>query len=421
MSWDPRAPRALRPSTSSLATTAKLRLCVMRVPSCHNKPVVAIFDWNISATSPAGSVIRQQLAGLVDEFDFTVFSDQFDNPNPLKIQFVRVPLHGPELLKDTVYPYLARLYYHAWERRQSRSAAIRQGTEGQGFLPHIAYAHFCHRTFLMHHWRDVAPTGIRRLASRLIHEHSAVRERRVYANARIIVVPSNGLRRDIGVAYPSTAPKIVVIHNPIDPTHFARPATFCADAERASLGLSADDIVLVFVAKGAFGRKGLVSLLTALTRTQSRHLKLLVVGGSQRELSEAGSMVRRLGLKDRVLFTGLVADTRPKLWCADIYAAPSTYEAFSLAALEAAAARLPLLATPVSGVEEILSPKTGWVISPTADSIAAALSSVLATPRAEIRERGSAARQAVEVYDTSSFLEKWRACLHEVWNEHHAA
>jgi glycosyltransferase involved in cell wall biosynthesis len=230
----------------------------------------------------------------------------------------------------------------------------------------------------------------------------------------MIIVPSEGLRRDLIAAYPGTSPKIRVVHNPVDLEHFTKPATFSVERARAQHSLGANDVVIVFVAKAGFRRKGLIALISALAVVPNRRLKLLVVGGTEHEREEALRQVKGLGLGERVVFAGLLSDVRPTLWCGDIYAAPSTYEAFSLAALEAAAASLPLLATPVSGMEEILSPQTGWEVESTAGSIASALSAIADTPRGTIRDRGLQARRAVEIYDLANFVGGWRTCLLEL-------
>lgn len=378
------------------------------------RAAVVVFDWNVSETSPAGSLIRKQLIGLSGEFQFTVVACRFENPRPDEIGFVRIPLPlSPEILTDALYPHVAMCAYRRW-RRHRPGVVIQQGTGGQRLAPDIVYAHFCHRTFLGRHWHYGAPRGLHKITSWLFHELNASRERRAFAKARLIVVPSEGLRQDIVTAYPDTKTKIRIVHNPVDLTHFTKPAEFVADSVRAQYSLDANDLVLVFVAKAGFGRKGLKPLISALAAVPSRRLKLLIVGGTEREREEARRQAKVLGLGERVVLTGLLSDVRPALWCGDIYAAPSTYEAFSLAALEAAAAGLPLLATPVSGMDEILSPQTGWEVECTVDSIASALSVIVDTPRSTIRDRGVQARRAVEIYDLASFVGGWRTCLLEL-------
>src|SRR4051794_22483743 len=55
------------------------------------RPRVAIFDYVVTERSPSGSCHLRLLEGLHDEFDFTVFATEFDNPAPDRISWVHVP------------------------------------------------------------------------------------------------------------------------------------------------------------------------------------------------------------------------------------------------------------------------------------------------------------------------------------------
>jgi hypothetical protein len=77
-----------------------------------NAKSIALFDLSVTADSPAGSCILQMLKGLCQEYQFTVFADRFDNPNPQAIRWVRVPLpHKPVFLRYMVFKWLAPLVY----------------------------------------------------------------------------------------------------------------------------------------------------------------------------------------------------------------------------------------------------------------------------------------------------------------------
>ena len=53
---------------------------------------IALFDYKIIPTNPIGSCHRRMLMGLSREHEFVVFAVQFDNPDPDRIRFVRVPV-----------------------------------------------------------------------------------------------------------------------------------------------------------------------------------------------------------------------------------------------------------------------------------------------------------------------------------------
>src|SRR6202012_3767851 len=85
-----------------------------------------------------------------------------------------------------------------------------------------------------------------------------------------------------------------------------------------------------------------------------KRLKLLIVGGREERIRPYKDLSEKFAITDRVVFAGMQKDVRPFLWSSDAFTLPSSYEVFPLVALEAAAACLPLLVTPLNGVEEFL-------------------------------------------------------------------
>ena len=74
------------------------------------------------------------------------------------------------------------------------------------------------------------------------------------------------------------------------------------------------------------------------------------------------------GAAGRVRFLGPVSDMAACYAAADVFVAPTLYDPFSNACLEALAAGLPVLTTPANGFSEILTPgRDGEVIASPAD------------------------------------------------------
>ncbi len=89
--------------------------------------------------------------------------------------------------------------------------------------------------------------------------------------------------------------------------------------------------------------------------------KLLMVGdGPERERAE--TLARELGIKDKILFLGKSDEVRKILCLTDLFLLPSETESFGLAALEAMAARTPVISTNTGGLPEVnLQAKTGFL------------------------------------------------------------
>jgi glycosyltransferase involved in cell wall biosynthesis len=123
--------------------------------------------------------------------------------------------------------------------------------------------------------------------------------------------------------------------------------------------------------------------------------RLLVVGDGDGASLERHA--ERAGVGDRVHVAGPRPDPGPYYAAADAFVLPTTYETFSLATYEAARARLPLVATPVSGVEDVLvDGRTGWAVERDAASIGAALRRLDdASARARMGEAAGTLAEAV--------------------------
>ncbi|HXO22755.1 MAG TPA: glycosyltransferase family 4 protein, partial [Thermoanaerobaculia bacterium] len=132
-------------------------------------------------------------------------------------------------------------------------------------------------------------------------------------------------------------------------------------------------------------RKGVEVLLAALHRLAPEHpdLRLLVAGdGEHRRALERKTA--ELGLQSAVTFLGRTSGARVQELLAEARAlvVPSIYEGMPLVVLEAMAAGVPVVASAVSGIPEVVEDGiTGWLVPPEDPAaLAAALATVLAAP-----------------------------------------
>jgi glycosyltransferase involved in cell wall biosynthesis len=146
-------------------------------------------------------------------------------------------------------------------------------------------------------------------------------------------------------------------------------------------------------------RKGVEVLLEALNAVRRTHpgARLLIAGdGEHREALERKAA--ELGLGPSAVFLGRCGASRVRGLLADAAAlvVPSTYEGMPLVVLEAMEAGLPVVASRVSGIPEVVEDgKTGWLVPPEdPDALAAALAGALGNPE-EARRRGGEGRQRV--------------------------
>ncbi|GGN04550.1 hypothetical protein GCM10007092_18860 [Thermus composti] len=371
---------------------------------------IAIFDYKVIPTNPIGSCHLRMIQGLCREHDFTVFAVEFENPCPDRVRFVRVPAPTrPLALLFLAYHLLAPLVYFLYRLRTGARFDLVQMVESNLSFGDVAYVHFCHRAYLKHHWKEAGARGLRGVLRFLDHWLHALVEPWVFRRVKRIVVPSQGIKRELEGTYPVTRGKITVIPNPVNLERIARPPGFDREGFRRKLGAGPEDVVLVFVALGHFEHKGLPLVLEALRQLGDKRVKLWVVGGEADLVAFWQGRAREMGLEEQARFLGMQRDVRPFLWGADAFVFPSIYETFSLVSAEAAAAGLPLIVTPLYGVEEFMRDgETGFVVPRDSDKLQEAIAK-LATLEVEKRvTMGKMAREAVRGYGIKSFVENWR-------------
>jgi glycosyltransferase involved in cell wall biosynthesis len=379
---------------------------------------IAIFDYKIIATNPVGSCHLKLLRGLAHEHTFTVFAVEFENPCPDRIEWVRIRVPTrPLALLFPAYHVLARMAFVGYTRHNRNRFDVVQMVESNLSFGDVSYSHFCHRRYLRQHWSESPVRGVRGLLRRLDHKLHSIMEPLTYAKVKRIVVPSRGLAEELASEYPSAGGKLRIIYNPVDLERFQKPADFDRDAFRRSLGIRAGEFIVAFAALGHFERKGLPLVLDALTHVRHPSLKLLVVGGEPELVSAYRSRAESMQLQDTVRFTGMQRDVAPYFWSADAFLLASSYETFSLVVFQAAAASLPVIATRVSGVSELIEHgRNGLLVERTRDGIAAGLEQFLDMSPEGRRQMGESARQSVLGFGEERFLHEWRE-FYRRWSE----
>jgi glycosyltransferase involved in cell wall biosynthesis len=213
--------------------------------------------------------------------------------------------------------------------------------------------------------------------------------------------------------------RIAVVHSGVDCDHFRPPTVEERAGARAALGIAADEF-LISVVGALEARKGHRFLIEAigafLTKEKSVKVKCLIAGqGSIRAiLGNEIALVRRA---DSIKLIGRIDDPRELLWASDVFAMPSVKEGLGVAALEAMASALPVIASDVGGLREVVDDgRTGILVPPAnAEKISAAILRLAESSSVELRARmGAAARaRAVENYS----MEKMAARTLEIYRE----
>ncbi|MCX4026106.1 glycosyltransferase [Endozoicomonas sp. SM1973] len=203
---------------------------------------------------------------------------------------------------------------------------------------------------------------------------------------------------------------VKVITNAID-LDYIENQFLTRDAARQELGLKSDDVVL-----GTIGRlvkvKGQSYLVDAFEKVQHKHdnTKLVIIGGGQLEHSLKKQAVA-LGISDRVLFPGEIHNAFRFLKAFDYFVLPSLEEGMPLVIFEAMIAKLPIIATKVGGIPDVLD-GYGVLIDPTSTSqLESVLSQQLSMSKIDINNK---CLKAYEYVKSCHSVEKYRTEYREV-------
>jgi len=177
----------------------------------------------------------------------------------------------------------------------------------------------------------------------------------IFTRADLIHTISNYLAdfaRDMGAKG-----KVIVVPNGVDVKKFKVESEKLKvegrEQLRHKLGISEDDTVLITTSR--LVEKNAVGDIIAAMEFLPESVKLLIVGTGVLERS-LKVKVESLKLENRVNFLGFIAHSElpPYLWASDIFIRPSLSEGMGNSFIEAMAAGIPVIATPVGGIVDFL-------------------------------------------------------------------
>lgn len=216
-----------------------------------------------------------------------------------------------------------------------------------------------------------------------------------YRRNRAVIAVSAAVAHTIDPPGRRPTPSInVILHGPDSASIPRGPAARAAARER--LGLGAERIVVGTVGN-LTAKKDHRTLLAAFAALDLPTADLVLVGtGPLRD--ELVEEARRLGLVDQIHLLGMRDDVYDLLAGFDVFVMSSRFEGLPIALLEAMSAQLPVVATAVGGVPEVVhSGRDGLLVAPGDPSaLAAAMRSVLDDPAAAAMLAHAARKRAMQ-------------------------
>jgi glycosyltransferase involved in cell wall biosynthesis len=258
--------------------------------------------------------------------------------------------------------------------------------------------------------------GIHSDYERMIHETEAWL---TYEAWRVICC-SNYMVSHVKWVFGLPEDKLVMIPNGVDAKEYEKSEDTDLNQFRQKFALPEERIVL-FVGRLVY-EKGIHILINAVPKVLEKvNVKFVVVGNGymQQSLSEH---IKNMGFAHKVMFTGFVDDKtlRNLQRCADVSVVPSLFEPFGIVALEAMAAKSPVVVSDTGGLSEIVEHEvTGIKVYPNnPDSLAWGITRVLLDENFANRLRENAYQKVVEKFNWDKISQQTKRVYENILNEY---
>jgi len=155
--------------------------------------------------------------------------------------------------------------------------------------------------------------------------------------------------------------RIDILHNSVQRPEPVEPSEI--QALRTRLGIQSEERVILTI--GRFSKeKAQIDLLRAFARTPRREGLRLVLVGDGPERAALTHQAKELGITEAVVFAGHVNNVNPYYAMASLFVLPSHSEGSPNVLLEALAAGVPIVATEVGGVPEVITHEANGLLAP---------------------------------------------------------
>ncbi|MHA1629823.1 MAG: glycosyltransferase [Candidatus Heimdallarchaeota archaeon] len=199
--------------------------------------------------------------------------------------------------------------------------------------------------------------------------------------------------------------KITVIQNAVQATHKTEQYAENRRKKRLFLAINDEEFAVGYVGRLS-EEKGVQYLIDAgrILIETGEVFKILIIGdGPQRE--ELEGIVKQKGLKRAIIFTGFQTDVEKWMPCLDIFVLSSLTEGTPMALLEAMSFGIPVVASDVGGIPNVIKNGENGILVDPADSKAIAENLKILFHNPSLRK--SMAKEAVGVIEKKHNIDDW--------------
>ena len=295
------------------------------------------------------------LANIGHEVHFITYN------HPVRLDFISHNLHFHEVMMEE-YPLFE---YQPYELAlSSKMVEIVENSKLEILhvhyaIPH-AYAAYMAKQMLKAKGADIKiVTTLHGTDITLVGSHPTYKAAVEFSinNSDAVTAVSKSLKNDTLRLFNITK-KIEVVHNFIDKKKYDKEK----DCQRTALAKPEDRILTHISNFRPVKRTSDVIKIFDIVQREIPAKLLMVGNGPERRCSEL--LAKELGISDKVIFLGNSTEVAEILCYTDVFILPSETESFGLAALEAMAAKTPVISTNTGGLPEVnINGKTGFLSS----------------------------------------------------------
>jgi glycosyltransferase involved in cell wall biosynthesis len=339
---------------------------------------------------------------------------------------------GVEILRIDSYknpsPDFATWVYLMNVNMQKEAAALINGLGGKVDVIHahdwlvataaIGLKHVFRKPLFatMHSTETGRRNGIHFDYERMIHETEAW----LTYEAWKVICCSDYMVSHVQWAFGLPQDKLIMVPNGVNFEVYSKHENEDLTHFRTKFALPEEKIVL-FVGRLVY-EKGAQVLVNAVPKVLDKvNAKFIIVGNGYMK-DQLSGLVRGMGLAHKVMFTGFIEDEtlRRLQTCADVSVVPSLFEPFGIVALEAMAAKSPIVVSDTGGLSEIVEHDiTGikvYVGNP--DSLAWGITRMLTDEGHANWMRANAYNKIQERYDWNKIAQQTKAIYNDVLTEY---
>jgi len=192
--------------------------------------------------------------------------------------------------------------------------------------------------------------GVHTATEKMIHE---TENWLTYGSWRVICC-SDYMVQHVKWAFGLPDNKLVMVPNGVNPRAYENIDNQALDSLRREFALPEEKLVL-FVGRLVY-EKGAQVLINAIPKVLEKVNAKFVIVGSGYMRDQLYNIVKSMGLEHKVLFAGFLEEEKllRLQTCADVSVVPSLFEPFGIVALEAMAAKSPVVVSDTGGLSEIV-------------------------------------------------------------------